>query len=193
MPRTAAADCGTMVAMLALRPDLTAVLQRAREATDHAPVDWLDTQPVGAHSLHRTLGLSGSAEVGHCGRALLDWDLHRGAGLRVAADGPARPGSTVVLALRWGLVWVVAPCRVTDVVDDVDRVGFTYASLAGHPEKGVEQFTFVRDASGLRFEVRAASMAAFWGSRLAPFAARRAQSAITGRYLATAAAIAGRP
>ena len=177
--------------MFTLRPDLDAVLRRAREdRSDHPGMGWLGPPPPGAHSLHRCVDLPPGTSLEACGRALLDWQLHRAAGLEVRADGPAEPGTTVALGIRLGPVWALAPCRVIDVVNASGRIGFTYSTLAGHPELGVEQFLFHRDDRGARFEVLAVSMAAFWGSRLAPCIARRAQSAATDRYLRAALRLA---
>lgn len=92
----------------------------------------------------------------------------------------------MVLELRFGPVSVLAPCRVIDVLEGPDRLGFAYATLPGHPEHGVESFEFVRDPHGVRFDVRAVSRPAFWGSRLMPSLARGAQARITERYLRAA-------
>lgn len=96
----------------------------------------------------------------------------------------------MVLAVHMYRVWVLAPCRVIDVSQGRDRVGFTYATLPGHPERGVEEFVFRRDGGRLWFELSAVSTAAFWGSRLVPRVANRVQSAIAGRYLGAARALA---
>ena len=153
-------------------------------------MDWLTDPPAGTHQLERSRPLPGHSTLGDVGRALLGWDVHRAANLKVVAEGPAGPGETVVLGMRLAGVWTLAPCRVGDVVDEDGQIGFTYVTLAGHPEQGVEQFLFVREGGAVRFEVRAVSRPAFWGSRLAPFAARRVQSDVTDRYL-RAAAVAG--
>jgi uncharacterized protein (UPF0548 family) len=70
--------------------------------------------------------------------------MQRTAGIVVhPADAVPTPGATIVLALPIGPVWITAPCRVTDVVDEPGRAGFTYATLPGHPEEGVETFLVV--------------------------------------------------
>lgn len=176
--------------MLTFRPDLDAVLLRAsRESTGVDPT-WLDSPPAGFRTLDRTVQLPRSADLSAAGNALLSWDLHRRCGLAVAADGAAAPGATVVLGVRLGPAWAVAPCRVVGAVDEPDRVGFTYITLPGHPEHGIEQFMFVRDDAGPRFEVRAVSRPAHWASRLLPLVADRVQRIVTDRYLDAARAIA---
>jgi uncharacterized protein (UPF0548 family) len=116
---------------------------------------------------------------------LFGWDIHRGAGLRVAATGPVSVGATVVLGQRLGPAWAVCPCRVIAATNTDDRAEFTYAALPGHPEIGAERFAFVRDGAGIRFELSAVSRPGFWGSRLVPFVAERVQAIVTDRYLET--------
>lgn len=83
--------------------------------------------------------------------ALLRWRMHTGAGLRVEASTErAAIGSFVRLALT---PFATGPglsvsCRVVDVIDEEDRKGFTYATLAGHVESGVQTFTVRRGRTG---------------------------------------------
>jgi uncharacterized protein (UPF0548 family) len=126
------------------------------------------------------------------GAALLAWDVHRGAGVRVAAEGPARPGGTVVVGLELGPLWALAPCRVVAVVDDADAVGFTYATLPGHPATGVERFLVRRADGALSFEVEAVSRPALPGGRLLAPGAAVVQRLVTARYLAAARRVAAR-
>lgn len=179
--------------MFSLHPDLAGVLARAVRATTDVGPDWLSTPRPGTEELRREVHLGEGRDLARCASALLQWELHRASGLLVASDGPAAPGSTVVLALRLGPVWAVAPCRVLEVFDGPTRRGFSYATLPGHPEHGIEEFAYVGDSNGLHFEVRAVARPAFWGSRLVPAAARHVQRRATQRYLRAAAALAGRP
>ncbi|WP_331460807.1 DUF1990 family protein [Arthrobacter sp. zg-Y769] len=82
---------------------------------------------------------------------LLDWDLHRRAGLYVAPGTPrAAPGVDMASGVGFGRVRYYAPCRViwsTQAVLDDDgvpvrgqRSGFGYGTLPGHPERGEEGF-----------------------------------------------------
>jgi uncharacterized protein (UPF0548 family) len=165
--------------MIRLRPDLRAALERARSLE---PLDegWsLDDPPPGADVLDRWTDVPDGADLEAAARALRDWGVHRGAGLRVAADGPARPGSDVVLGIGLGPLWALAPCRVVDA----SGLGFTYAALPGHPEAGLERFEYVRDERGARFHLRAVSRPAWRTTRLVPAAALRVQAAVTTRYL----------
>jgi uncharacterized protein (UPF0548 family) len=176
--------------VFAIRPDPTVALEEARRRSPTAE-GWLSSPPARARRLHRSTELGDPAAFENCAAGLLDWSLHRRAGLRVCADGPARNGITVVLGLRTGFLWVLAPCRVVALIEEPDRIGFDYATLPGHPERGVERFVVRRDAGGVRLEVTARSAPAFWGSRLVPAAARAVQRLITERYLRAAQGLAG--
>jgi uncharacterized protein (UPF0548 family) len=141
------------------------------------------------HRVHRELLLPPGTQLVQPSRTLLDWGVHRAAGLDIAATDSAQVGATVVLGLRLGPAWAVAPCRVVELIDEPDRVGFSYATLPGHPEEGVERFAFARTDGAVRFEVDAVSRPNLWLSRLAPFVARRIQARITDRYLRAVAAL----
>ncbi len=63
-------------------------------------------------------------------------------------DVVAEQGATVLVALPFGPVTVVAVNRVVAVVDEPDRWGFAYGTLPGHPEVGEEAFVVERRADG---------------------------------------------
>ena len=74
--------------------------------------------------------------------AVLTWQMHRGAGFRVAASAPrAAEGVEITSFVLLGPVVQRIPCRVVYVVDEPDRQGFAYGTLPGHPEIGEEAFT----------------------------------------------------
>lgn len=172
--------------MIRLRPDLGAALERAHALE---PVDerWsLADPPSGADVLDRSVDVPAGTDIEAAASALREWGVHRGAGLRVAADGPASPGSDVVLGIGLGPLWALAPCRVVDVSGQ----GFTYVALPGHPEVGLERFEYVRDARGTRFHLRAVSRPAWRTTRLVPAVALRIQATVTARYLRAGADLA---
>jgi uncharacterized protein (UPF0548 family) len=57
-----------------------------------------------------------------------------------------KPGDTAILAIPFGRFRVKVPARVVYVVDEPDRKGFAYGTLAGHPENGEEAFLVERRA-----------------------------------------------
>ncbi|CAN5737855.1 hypothetical protein BH10ACT1_BH10ACT1_00950 [soil metagenome] len=56
------------------------------------------------------------------------------------AEASAEPGGTVLVALPFGPLTVIAVNRVLDVVDEPRRWAFAYATLPGHAEVGEEAF-----------------------------------------------------
>ncbi|WP_307844658.1 DUF1990 family protein [Actinotalea solisilvae] len=134
-----------------------------------------------------------SAVVGH-GRAVLErhadavlrFEMHRRAGLLVDARAPrAAVGVDVEVALPLGPLRVRALDRVVAVVDEPDRRGFAYGTLAGHPEQGEEAFVVTIDGDDVvRLEIRAFWRSVRWYSRLGGPVTVAVQRAITRRYLA---------
>lgn len=122
------------------------------------------------------------------GRALINWDMHRRAGLVVVADGPATTGRTVTLRPRTGpgaCLRIAAPCEVTAVIERPDVRGFTYRALPGHPERGWETFLVERDPATdtVWMRIEAESTHATMLARLGAPIARAEQDRLTRRYL----------
>ncbi|MBL7502577.1 DUF1990 domain-containing protein [Frankia sp. CNm7] len=117
--------------------------------------------------------------------AVLEWRMHRDAGLEVAATSTrAEVGGTVVLWLGRGPLGLLAACRVVWVLDETDRSGFAYGTLPGHPERGEEAFVVERAADdAVRFTVTAFSRPGGLWPTLAGSLIWRVQHLITTRYL----------
>lgn len=74
------------------------------------------------------------------------------------ADGTISPDAVLVQRVRIGFVVIEAAVRVIEVWrHDSDDAGFAYATLEGHPERGVSRFRVVREGSRVRFEIEAIS------------------------------------
>lgn len=138
--------------------------------------------------------------IGHGRRAfeaavddLFGWQMHRRAGLGVAGS-PARaaPGVTVELRAGWGPLSLGIPCRVVYTVEEPDRQGFAYGSLAGHPEQGEEAFLVnLSDVDDVRFVVRAFSRPATSLARAGGPVTRAVQQYATNRYVRAMRDLAG--
>ncbi|WP_293774234.1 DUF1990 family protein [Sporichthya sp.] len=103
------------------------------------------TLPAGYHHLIRRTRIGdGSATFEQASSALSAWRMQSGSGLRVATNGPAEVGRTVVLALGRP-IGLAIPCRVVWTVDEPRRRGFGYGTLPGHPESGEESFILTLD------------------------------------------------
>jgi uncharacterized protein (UPF0548 family) len=122
--------------------DGSAERQLARARTQQPTYTGGLEAPPGFHGQHRTVRLPGGEDRFRlAGEAILGWQMHRRAGLRVHAEtARAAPGSTVVIGLGLAGVYLVIPCRVDEVYDEPSRLGFSYRTLPGHPETGIERF-----------------------------------------------------
>jgi uncharacterized protein (UPF0548 family) len=138
--------------------------------------------PKGFHRLERF------GEAGHGGQtfravadAVLGWQVLSRAGLRLQTSSErVELGSTVLQRLGP----MRAPCRIVEVFDEPRRAGFTYASLPGHPECGIEQFLVEhRPDDSVQVSVRSVSRGVSWYARLGGPASRLVQWLMVGRYL----------
>jgi uncharacterized protein (UPF0548 family) len=136
----------------------------------------------------------GRAAFDRVADALLRWDVHRGAGLTVEADGPVAKGARVRLLLPGPLrsLPVTIECRVVYVVDEAGRGrrGFAYGTLPGHVEEGEARFLVetdpARDDAPVTLTVDAFSRPGRpWVASVAPLA-RLGQEAATQGYLLAA-------
>ncbi|MFI9724091.1 DUF1990 family protein [Streptomyces sp. NPDC052396] len=129
-----------------------------------------DTLPAGYHHLRHSGYLGrGRAVFEAAGEAVLGWDMHRAAGVRIARDTPpAAPGVRVTPTVALGPLRVEAPCEVVWAERGAWRTGFAYGTLPGHPECGEESFVVTIDgAEDVRLTVTAFSRPARWYSRAA--------------------------
>lgn len=136
--------------------------------------------------------LSRSAVVGtgterfeRAARAVLGWDMHRRAGLRVrSSHEQVVEGAVAVLRVGLGPFGLNAPVRVVCVIDEPSRRGFVYGTLPGHPETGEEAFVVEHHGDGtVTFTITAFSRPASRLARLGGPATRAAQSLAANRYL----------
>lgn len=123
-------------------------------------------------------------------RALAQWEQEARA---------MRVGDTIVqqvhlppfVGLSQKLVFGV---RITEVIDETDRKGFSYATLEGHVEKGVSTFTVHRREGMVSFHIDTCSAPASWLSSLvAPFFSRPYQAYCTREALKNLKVLTGSP
>ncbi len=129
---------------------------------------------------------AGRPDLERAAGALFDWRAQRSVGFRVRADGPAgRPGTVVVLTAGLPRLGYELPCRVVWARTEGDERGFSYGTLAGHPESGEERFTvrLLPDRT-VGFEIRVFFRLASPAARLAGPLSLGLQRLGTARYLA---------
>jgi uncharacterized protein (UPF0548 family) len=139
--------------------------------------------PDGYHHVRKSAVIgNGRPRFDDAAAKVMRWGMLRGAGVRVEASSEvAAVGSEVLV----GLGPLRAPCRVVYLIDEENRRGFAYGTLAGHPESGEELFAVRYDAAtgDVLAEVVAFSRHATWWSRLGGPVTSLAQRVITGRYM----------
>jgi len=143
--------------------------------------------PPGHHRLLVERGIGTGHEPFELAKAAIaDWAGHRRAGAVLHPERPAlEVGNDVALALRVWPLWVTANCRIVEVVDEPDRFGFAYGTLAHHPESGEESFLVRRDPATdeVRLEVVAVSRPTSLPAKLGGPIGRGFQRFMAGRYL----------
>jgi uncharacterized protein (UPF0548 family) len=94
----------------------------------------------------------------------------------------AKPSKRFRLGI--GPLSVNAPCRVVYVVVELDRCGYAYGTLPGHPESAEEALLLRRsECGGISFTVTAFSRPATVLSKVAGPVGHRLQDLMTTRYL----------
>lgn len=132
-----------------------------------------------------TRTLPASVSLDQAADELMSWQVQLRSGLRVAASSPkVELDGVVLMRLGFGPASVAIPCRVVTVLNEANRCGYAYGSLAGHPESGEEAFLLTRDRSGsIDFAITAFSRPASALARAGGPLTGWVQRWMTGRYL----------
>lgn len=139
--------------------------------------------PPGYHHVHESQQIGvGRAAFERAFVSLMSWQMHDRAGVHQVAGPPTAVEGRDV-AFRW--IAMRFECRVISVVHEENRRGFTYGTLARHPECGEERFIV---EFGTASESVAATITAFSKPsnaliRLAGPLPRFIQGLMTQRYL----------
>jgi uncharacterized protein (UPF0548 family) len=150
-----------------------------------------DDLPGGYRHLRRREQLGTGAETFRLAAAgLRDWDMQRGAGLRIS---PSTPPPAVGVRMTAAVAGLQIPCQVVWVIVEERRYGYGYGTLPGHPEIGEEAFMVDLDGTDrVWLDIRAFSRPGRWFTRLAGPLAWLAQDLATRRYVATMRRLAAR-
>jgi uncharacterized protein (UPF0548 family) len=176
----------------ARRPSSEALLQllsQARAATPtYAEVGATKREPFPAGYRHDAYAIDlgeGERTFEQAVETLRDWGAQTGAGIEIVPAGArVSEAETVILVIRTGGLWAIAPCRVVYVVEEPDHFAFAYGTLPGHPEQGEAAFAINRSESGaVSFHVTSFSRTVDPLARLGAPITRRIQRRVTRRYL----------
>ena len=115
---------------------------------------------------------------------VLRWKVKTASGVTVDAPGPVSHGDRVNVTARVFGLAIVEPVEVVTVIEEQDRVGFSYRTLPGHPVDGEEAFMVHRDGDEVHLTIRSLTRAAPQGLwRVLYPALRIAQLEARRRYL----------
>lgn len=161
------------------------LVESARHSLTYRPagISLGGSVPSGFRRARWSTQLSGSDAFRSAVAAVGRWEMQRGSGLSVLADGGIVVGTNVVVVAPLPVGHVEAVCRIVAVVDEPDRFGFAYGTLPVHPAQGEEAFIVSRAGGTTTFSVEAVSRSAYRLGRLVPFAVGRLQDRAVRGYL----------
>jgi uncharacterized protein (UPF0548 family) len=114
---------------------------------DNAALDGGGLRPEYSRLHHRVRIGHGEPAFRAAAEALATFRMHRRLPVGITASAPrAEVGADVRVTLA-GVVH--APCRIVRVIDEPDRYGWAYGTLAGHPECGEEAFLLTQAVDGV--------------------------------------------
>jgi uncharacterized protein (UPF0548 family) len=139
--------------------------------------------PQGYHHVRESRKIGHGQDVFEsAASALMSWDMHERAGVHKVI-GPSHAVEGAKVTFRWTVMKF--ECRVVSVIAELDRRGFTYGTLARHPECGEERFvvTFDRKTGVVAIDITAFSKPSSVLVRAVGPVARFVQRWMTRRYL----------
>ncbi|MGC5024701.1 DUF1990 family protein [Tsukamurella sp. DT100] len=126
----------------------------------------------------------GDEDFARAAHDVLRWAVKTRSGFAVSAAGPVEPGQRLTVTARVAGITIREPVEVVEVVDALDRVGFSYRTLPGHPVRGEEAFVVHRDGATVRLTIRSLTRPAPRGFWRAAFPALLvAQQVARARYV----------
>ena len=150
-----------------------------------------DDMPAGYRHVRRHALIGRGRAVFAAVRAgMLDYQIHRLAGLRIRASGAPALGATFSTGIGLGGVRLWVPCGFVWYSDDDREFGYGFGTRPGHAERGEEAFALTLEGDEVHFRIRAFSRPATWYARLGGPITTFAQKVATDRYLASARKLA---
>lgn len=86
--------------------------------------------------------------------ALLSWEVKTRSGFAVTPQQTVRQGARPIITIGVGSLRIHEPVEVRAVLHDPDRLGFSYATLPGHPVRGEEAFILERVGTDVYLIIR---------------------------------------
>ncbi len=167
--------------MIRLSAPSNEILAKVRQQASSANPTYPATGDFRAFEYEQTVG-HGPESFAVAKDVLRRWQMHQDSGVRVESV-PLTVGTDVVLWTRTTGLTLVFACRISEVFDDDRNFGFTYATLPGHPEQGIETFRleFINDV--VQLHIVGESRPALRLSKLSGPLGHRLQKQFTERYI----------
>jgi len=98
--------------------------------------------PSGYNVDHNRILLGSGAQVFSAAEAAIEqWKMFDFDWVRLCFDStPIEAGATVAVIVKHLGFWSMNACRIVYVIDEAERYGFAYGTLAEHAERGEERF-----------------------------------------------------
>lgn len=161
-----------------------------RRYADRSETSGADGPPNAAHDRYEAKATMAQGETPRAAIArirgrLLAYDIFPPSAIRahLCPSGPIREGTTIVQWARVGLVWIETAVRVIEVWDGDSNAGFSYVTLAGHPEKGIATFGVERRGDEIWLVMTASSRPGTLLTEVGRPLARRMQKRLTRQAL----------
>lgn len=122
--------------------------------TDPAAVRWRSTDRRFRRSEVAAVVGAGDAVWRRAAEDVLRWTVKTRSGFAVDDPGPVVAGDRPVITAGVLGITVREPVEVVQVVQQRDRVGFSYRTLPGHPVDGEEAFIVHREGDRVVLTVR---------------------------------------
>jgi uncharacterized protein (UPF0548 family) len=132
----------------------------------------------------------GAAAFAAVRAGMLDYQIHRLAGMRIEASGPPALDATFRTGIGLGPVRIWAPCRFVWYQAEESDFGYGFGTRPGHPERGEEAFLVTLKGDEVHFTIRAFSRPSAWYARLGGPLTTFVQERATDRYLDSARKLA---
>jgi uncharacterized protein (UPF0548 family) len=140
-------------------------LEKHEGALSYAHAGGVDEPPVRGFlpDRHRVLLGQGDEDFARACAALRSWVMFPEWARIFPAGQEQTPGRVVAMVTRLAGLWWVNPARILHRIDEADRCGMTYGTLAEHAECGEERFLVERlPDESVWYEITAFSQPRHW-------------------------------
>ena len=128
----------------------------------YSPLELTRSSSLAGYTVdHNRVQLGSGAEAFSAGvRAIQQWKMFDLGWVHLFSDQTSiESGATVAIVVNHLRFWSINACRIVYVIEESDRYGFAYGTLAEHAERGEERFMVEhnREDDGVWYDIFAVS------------------------------------